>query len=336
MKTRVAINGFGRIGRLFLRQAILRDDIDVVAINDLADVPNRAYLFEHDSTHGKFSGSVIADEGYLVINGKRIMCTSNKHPAECPWKDLNIDYVVECTGLFCDQAKASGHLFAGAKKVIIGAPAKDDTKTLVMGVNQQEYDPTFHNIVSMASCTTMCLAPIVKILLDNFGIEEGLMSTIHACTASQPTVDGMSKKDWRGGRGGFQNIIPSSTGAAKMVGLVLPQVKGKLTGMAYRVPVADVSVVDLTVKLSKPTSLVEIKAAMKKASEGEMKGILAYTEDAVVSSDFTSDTHSSTFDATACVELNSTFFKIVSWYDNEMGYATRLVDLVQYMDSKKE
>ena len=336
MSIRVAINGFGRIGRLFMRQALKNPAIEIVAINDLVPANNLAYLFKYDSTHGRLDADVKVVGDDFSVNGKTIKCLAEKDPAQLPWKDLKIDFVLEATGRFTNAEAASAHLKAGAKKVVISAPAKGDgVKTLVMGVNHTEYDPKAHDIVSNASCTTNCLAPMVKVLLDNFGVAEGLMSTIHAATATQPTVDGPSKKDLRGGRGACQNIIPASTGAAKAVALCLPQVKGKLTGMAFRVPTPDVSVVDLTVKTEKETSMAEINAAMKKAAETNLKGILAYTEDPVVSTDFDSCPNSCTYDATAGIELNSKFFKLVGWYDNEMGYSTRLVDLICYMNSKK-
>ncbi len=332
MTIKVAINGFGRIGRLALRAGLANQNLEFVAINDLVDPKTLAYLFKYDSTHGTLPHEVSADGDHLIIDGKSIKCCAVKDPAELPWKALGVDFVIESTGRFTDLEGAKKHLTAGAGRVVISAPTKSaEVKTLVMGVNHQEYDPNQHHIVSNASCTTNCLAPVVKVLLDSFGIEEGLMTTVHAATATQPTVDGPSQKDWRGGRGALQNIIPASTGAAKAVGLCLPQVKGKLTGMAFRVPTPDVSVVDLTVRLSKATSLSEINQAMKAASEGAMKSILGYTEESVVSSDFIGCQLSSIYDATACIELNETFFKLVSWYDNECGYATRVLDLIQHM-----
>lgn len=335
MSVKVAINGFGRIGRLVFRAAAQNPNIEIVAVNDLVPADALAYLLKYDSTHGMFSGEVSSDGDNIVANGKTVKCTAIRNPAELPWKDLEVDYVIESTGLFTTTEKAEQHLQAGAKKVVISAPAKSaDIKTVVLGVNHETYDPASDNIVSNASCTTNCLAPVVKVLLDTFGIEEGLMTTIHAATATQPTVDGPSKKDWRGGRGAMQNIIPASTGAAKAVALCIPDVKGKLTGMAFRVPTADVSVVDLTVRLSTSTSMGEINAAMKSASEGALKGILGYTEDAVVSSDFTGSSLSSIYDATAGIQLNEGFFKLVSWYDNEMGYSCRVVDLIQYMSER--
>lgn len=340
---KVAINGFGRIGRLFLRKAFERSGIEVVAINDLAPPDNLAYLLRHDSTHGKFPDRVSVNGNVLSLEHtyrcscdhfthpvQKIQCSSIKDPAELPWKELGVDVVVDCTGVFTDRDSLGRHLQAGARKVILSAPAKGDgVKTIVMGVNDSEYDPANHYILSNASCTTNGLAPIVKVLLKNFGIEEGLMTTVHAVTASQPTVDGTSKKDWRGGRGAFQNIIPSSTGAAKAVALVLPEVKGKLTGMSMRVPVADVSVVDLTVRLTKSATIEEINAAMRRASETDLCGILGYTDEEVVSTDFIGDTRSSIYDSKASLALNDRFVKLISWYDNEMGYSTRMVDLAE-------
>lgn len=331
MQINVAINGFGRIGRLVCRLLAHSKDVNIVAINDLVPSDNLAYLLKHDSTHGKFPGEVISEKEALIVNGKKILVFSQLDPEKLPWRDLKIDYVIESTGHFTALEGANKHLLAGAKRVIITAPAKGEIPTLVMGVNESDYNPSKDFIVSNASCTTNCLAPITKVLLDNFGIEEGLMTTVHAMTATQPTVDGPSKKDWRGGRGASQNIIPASTGAAKAVALCLPQVKGKLTGMALRVPVVDVSVVDLTVKLTKATTYEEICSAMKKASEGSMKGFLAYTEEQVVSTDFIGSTYSAIFDKNAGIALNSHFFKIIAWYDNEMGYAARVVDLLNYM-----
>jgi glyceraldehyde 3-phosphate dehydrogenase len=335
MAANVAINGFGRIGRLVFRQAIKRDDINIVAINDLVPSDNLAYLLKYDSTHGRFDGEVKAEEGALIVDGKKVLVLSEKNPQNLPWKDLKVDYVIESTGLFTDPEGAGKHLIAGAKRVVITAPAKGDVPTFVMGVNENKYNPEKDKIVSNASCTTNCLAPITKVLLDKFGIEEGLMTTIHAITAAQPTVDGPSKKDWRGGRGASQNIIPASTGAAKAVALCIPEVKGKLTGMAFRVPTADVSVVDLTVRLSKPTSYEEICKAMKEASEGPMKGILEYCDDQVVSTDFIGSSSSAIFDKDAGIALNDSFYKIVAWYDNEMGYSCRIVDLIAYMAARE-
>ncbi|MEN6449683.1 MAG: type I glyceraldehyde-3-phosphate dehydrogenase [Thermoguttaceae bacterium] len=343
MAIRVGINGFGRIGRLVFRaicdQGLLGKEIDVVAVNDIVPADNLAYLLRFDSTQGRFPGTVtseksspaVAEDDVLVVNGKKIKCLAVKEgPAAMPWKSLGVDIVVESTGLFTDATKAKGHLDAGAKKVIISAPAKNEDITLVLGVNGEKYDPAKHNIISNASCTTNCLAPVVHVLLkEGFGVEEGLMTTIHSYTATQKTVDGPSKKDWKGGRSAAINIIPSSTGAAKAVGLAIPEVKGKLTGMSFRVPTPTVSVVDLTVRTVKETSYKEICAAMKKASETYLKGILGYCDDEVVSTDFIHDAHSSIFDAGSGIELNSRFFKLVSWYDNEWGYSNRTVDLLK-------
>ncbi|MEB3882730.1 type I glyceraldehyde-3-phosphate dehydrogenase [Lyngbya sp. CCY1209] len=333
MAIKVGINGFGRIGRLVARAGIKHPDIEFVGINDLVPADALAYLFKYDSTHGRFDGTVEATDDGITVDGRSIRCTSIKDPAQLPWKDLGVDYVVESTGLFTTYDGASKHLEAGAKRVVLSAPTKDPdkVKTLLIGVNHETFDPSSDLIVSNASCTTNCLAPVAKVIQDNFGLAEGLMTTVHAMTATQPTVDGPSKKDWRGGRGAPQNIIPASTGAAKAVTLVLPELKGRLTGMAFRVPTPDVSVVDLTFRTEKATSYPEICAAMKAASEGPMKGILGYTEDAVVSSDFTTDSSSSTFDAGAGIELNSNFFKVVAWYDNEWGYSCRVVDLMLSM-----
>ena len=333
MTIRVAINGFGRIGRMVVRAANKNPNVDIVAINDLVPPDNLAYLLKYDSTHGKFDGDVQAEGNGIMVDDNKITCTSERNPADLPWSKLNVDYVIESTGLFTTSAKAEEHLQAGAKKVVISAPAKSpEIKTLVMGVNNSKYDPSVDNVVSNASCTTNCLAPIVKVVLDNYGIEEGLMTTVHSVTSTQPTVDGPSKKDWRGGRGGPQNIIPASTGAAKAVALCIPEIAGKLTGMSLRVPTPNVSVVDLTVRLSKSTSYDEICAAMKAASESPLKGILGYTEDDVVSSDFIGSPFSSIFDAGAGIALNDKFFKLISWYDNEMGYSCRLIDLIEYME----
>lgn len=335
MAANIAINGFGRIGRLVCRLAVQNKDLNIIAINDLVPADNLAYLLKYDSTHGRFDGEVVAEENAIVVNGKRILVYSEKDPQNLPWKDLQIDYVVEATGLFTTPETAGKHLLAGAKRVIISAPAKGDIPTFVMGVNEQKYNPEKDRIISNASCTTNCLAPITKILLDHFGIEEGLMTTIHAVTASQPTVDGPSKKDWRGGRSAAQNIIPASTGAAKAVAQCIPEVKGKLTGMAFRVPTVDVSALDLTVRLSKPTTYEDICRVMKEAAEGPMRGILAYCDEQVVSSDFIGSTYSAIFDKEAGIGLNSHFFKIVAWYDNEMGYAARVVDLLVYIGSRE-
>jgi glyceraldehyde 3-phosphate dehydrogenase len=340
---KIGINGFGRIGRLFFRalceQGLLGKDFDVVAVNDLVPADNLAYLVKYDSIQGKFAGEVtsaksspdVAEDDVLVVNGHKIKCLAVKEgPAALPWKALGVDVVIESTGLFTDAAKAKGHMDAGAKKVIISAPAKGEDITIVMGVNNDQYDPAKHHIISNASCTTNCLAPVVHVLLkEGFGIEEGLMTTVHSYTATQKTVDGPSRKDWKGGRTAACNVIPSTTGAAKAVALVCPAVKGKLTGMAFRVPTPTVSVVDLTVRTVKETSYKEISAAMKKASETYLKGVLAYTEDEVVSSDFIHDKSSSIFDAGSGIELNSRFFKLVSWYDNEWGYSNRCVDLLK-------
>jgi len=335
MALRVAINGFGRIGRLVMRSALTDKDIEFVGINDVVPAENLAYLLKYDSTHGRAKVDIRADGENVVVAGKKIPCCSVLDPAQLPWKDLKVDYVVESTGKFTDRAGAGKHLTAGAKRVLISAPAKDkDISTFVMGVNEEKYDKAKDTIVSNASCTTNCLAPIVKVVLDNFGLVEGLMTTIHAMTATQPTVDGPSKKDLRGGRGAAQNAIPASTGAAKAVSLCIPEVKGKLTGMAFRIPTADVSAVDLTVRTEKATSLKEISAAMKAASEGKMKGFLGYTEEPVVSSDFIGCSLSSIYDATACIELNANFFKLISWYDNEMGYSNRVIDLLKLMAKK--
>ncbi|MFI5158732.1 MAG: type I glyceraldehyde-3-phosphate dehydrogenase [Sphingobacteriales bacterium] len=325
---KIGINGFGRIGRLAFRAAMERSDIEVVGINDLVEPDYMAYMLKYDSTHGQFKGTISVEGGHLVVNGKTIRVTAEKDPANLKWNEVGAEVIIESTGLFLTQETAQKHIDAGAKKVVMSAPAKDDTPTFVMGVNHKllKADQT---IVSNASCTTNCLAPIAKVLNDAFGIEEGLMSTIHAVTATQKTVDSPSSKDWRGGRGAYQNIIPSSTGAAKAVGLVLPELKGKLTGMSFRVPVADVSVVDLTARLKTPATYEQVKAAMKKASEGDMKGILGYTEDEVVSEDFKGDTRTSIFDAKAGIALNDSFVKVVSWYDNEWGYSNKLIDLVQ-------
>ncbi|MDX2197184.1 MAG: type I glyceraldehyde-3-phosphate dehydrogenase [Cytophagales bacterium] len=329
-KIKIGINGFGRIGRLVFRAAINNNNVQIVGINDLIDVDYMAYMLKYDSTHGVFAGSIEVANGNLVVNGNTIRVTAEKDPSNLKWSDVGAEYVVESTGLFLDKEKAGAHIAAGAKRVVISAPAKDDTPTFVMGVNQKAYKPDM-NIVSNASCTTNCLAPVAKALHDKWGIEEGLMTTVHAATATQKTVDGPSAKDWRGGRGAYQNIIPSSTGAAKAVGLVIPELKGKLTGMAFRVPTPDVSVVDLTVRLQKPAKYDEIKAEMKRLSEGDMKGILGYTEDEVVSNDFVGDARTSIFDAKAGIQLSDNFVKIVSWYDNEWGYSNKVIDLICHM-----
>src|SRR3954470_12717201 len=328
---KVGINGFGRIGRLVFRAAAKNPNIEFVGINDLVPPDNLAYLLKHDSTHGKYNGTVEARADGIVVDGRFVQCVSIKNPAELPWGKNGADYVVESTGLFTDYAGAENHLKAGAKRVILSAPTKDPEKvpTYLVGVNHNKFDPSKDKIVSNASCTTNCLAPVAKVINDNWGLAEGLMATIHAVTATQKTVDGPSNKDWRGGRGAYQNIIPSATGAAKAVTLVLPELKGKLTGMAFRVPVPDVSVVDLTVRLDKSATYEQVKAAMKEASEGELKGILGYTEDDVVSQDFLGDARTSIFDAKAGIALNDKFVKVVSWYDNEWGYSNKLIDLVQ-------
>jgi len=333
---KVGINGFGRIGRLVFRAGLGNPDIEFCCINDLVPPDSIAYLLKYDSTHGRFKGTVEAKEDGIVVNGKFIPCVSIRNPEELPWGKYGVDYVVESTGLFSDYEGASKHLKAGAKKVAISSPTKtpETVPTLLVGVNHHTYNPLTDHIVSNASCTTNCLAPIAKVLNENFGIVEGLMTTVHAMTATQPTVDGPSKKDWRGGRGATQNIIPSSTGAAKAVTLVLPELKGKLTGMAFRVPTPDVSVVDLTFRTEKATTYEAICAAMKEASEGELKGILGYTDEEVVSSDFITDSHSSIFDSKAGIGLNSNFFKVVSWYDNEWGYSSRMIDLILSMAAK--
>ena len=334
---KVGINGFGRIGRLAFRAGIDNPNLEFVGINDLVSPDNLAYLLKYDSTHGRFKGTIEAKPDGIVVNGKFIPCTAMRNPAELPWGKLGADYVIESTGLFTDFEGASKHLTAGAKRVILSAPTKDPEKvrTLLVGVNHHQFDPAKDTIVSNASCTTNCLAPIAKVINDHFGLAEGLMTTVHATTATQPTVDGPSQKDWRGGRGATQNIIPSSTGAAKAVTLVLPELKGKLTGMAFRVPTPDVSAVDLTFKTEKATSYKEICAAMKAAADGPLKGILGYTDEEVVSTDFQGDSHSSIFDAGAGIELNSNFFKVISWYDNEWGYSCRVIDLMVAMATKE-
>jgi glyceraldehyde 3-phosphate dehydrogenase len=337
MSLKVGINGFGRIGRLVFRAGVSNSNIEFVGVNDLVPPENLAYLLKYDSTHGRFDGTVEAREDGFVVNGKFVKCVSVRNPAELPWGQLGAQYVVESTGLFTDFAGAENHIKAGAKRVIISAPTKDPEKvpTLLIGVNERTFDPARHQVVSNASCTTNCLAPVAYVINKRFGLTEGLMTTVHAMTATQPTVDGPSKKDWRGGRGAPQNIIPASTGAAKAVTLVMPELKGKLTGMAFRVPTADVSVVDLTFKTAKATSYKEICAAIKEASEGELKGVLGYTDEEVVSSDFITDPRSSIFDAGAGIELNPNFFKVVAWYDNEWGYSNRVIDLMLAM-AKKE
>ncbi|GFR80734.1 glyceraldehyde-3-phosphate dehydrogenase [Elysia marginata] len=326
---KLGINGFGRIGRLVFRVATQREDIEVVAINDLLDVDHLKYLLQYDSVHGNFNGTVEVKDGNLIVNGKTVRITAERDPNALKWEVVGVDVAVESTGLFTTLEKAQAHLNAGAKKVVISAPSID-APMFVMGVNHKEANAS-DTIVSNASCTTNCLAPITKVLNDSFGIEEALMTTVHATTATQMTVDGPSKKDWRGGRSALLNIIPATTGAAKAVTKVIPSMKGKLTGMAFRIPTADVSVVDLTVKLQKATSYNIIKKVMKTASENELKGILGYTDQAVVSQDFVGDSHTSIFDAEAGIELNPTFFKVVSWYDNEAGYSNKLIDLASYL-----
>jgi len=330
MTIRVGINGFGRIGRLVFRRAVSEEGIEVVAINDLIDVDYIAYMLRHDSTHGRFAGTVEVNNGALVVNGKPIRITAQRSPADLHWDEAGVDTVLESTGFFLTDDTARQHLQAGARKVVISAPSKDDTPMFVMGVNHSSY--AGQEIVSNASCTTNCLAPMAKVLHDNFGIASGLMTTVHATTATQKTVDGPSVKDWRGGRGAAQNIIPSSTGAAKAVGKVIPALNGKLTGMAFRVPTPDVSVVDLTVNLEQATSYEAVKAAMKAASEGAMRGILGYTEDEVVSTDFLGESCTSIFDAGAGIALTDTFMKLVAWYDNEWGYSCKCVDLIRHIN----
>jgi glyceraldehyde 3-phosphate dehydrogenase len=347
MPVKIAINGFGRIGRLVYRamveQGLVGKDVQVVAVGDIVPADNLAYLLKYDSIQGRCTATVgseqsapdKAEDDVLVVNGQKLQVVSAKDPSQLPWKAMGVDLVIESTGLFTDVEKAKGHLAAGAKKVLITAPAKGECPTIVMGVNQDKYDPAQHHVISNASCTTNCLAPIVYVLLkEGFGVEEGLMTTVHSYTATQKTVDGPSKKDWKGGRTAALNLIPSTTGAAKAVGLVLPEVKGKLTGMAFRVPTPTVSVVDLTVRTVKETSYAEISAAMKRASETYLKGILDYTEDEVVSSDFIHYPASSIFDQGSGIELNKRFFKLVSWYDNEWGYSCRVSELVKFMIAK--
>ncbi|MBO6881777.1 MULTISPECIES: type I glyceraldehyde-3-phosphate dehydrogenase [Winogradskyella] len=328
---KLGINGFGRIGRIVFRATVNRDDVDVVAINDLLDVEHLAYLLKYDSVHGRFDGEVEVKDGNLVVDGKSIRVTAERDPKNLKWDEAGADIVAECTGIFTTLETAQYHIDGGAKKVVISAPSKD-APMFVMGVNDNELNAS-HTIVSNASCTTNCLAPLAKVIEDNFGIEEALMTTIHATTSTQYTVDSPSKKNYRLGRSALNNIIPTSTGAAKAVGKVIPELDGKLTGMAFRVPTADVSVVDLTVKTKNETSLKEIKAAVKKAAEGSMNGVVGYTEDAVVSQDFVSEVRTSVFDADSAIELNSTFFKLVAWYDNEFGYSNKLVDLAQKINS---
>ena len=327
---KVGINGFGRIGRFVFRAAQTRSDIEIVGINDLLDAEYMAYMLKYDTMHGRFDGTVEVKDGHLVVNGKTIRVTAEKNPADLKWNEIGAEYVVESTGLFLSKDKAQGHIDAGAKYVVMSAPSKDDTPMFVCGVNTDKYVKGTQ-FVSNASCTTNCLAPLAKVLHDNFGITDGLMTTVHATTATQKTVDGPSVKDWRGGRAAAGNIIPSSTGAAKAVGKVIPELNGKLTGMSFRVPTLDVSVVDLTVNLAKPATYAEICEAIKKASEGELKGILGYTDEDVVSSDFLGDTRTSIFDAKAGIALTDKFVKLVSWYDNEIGYSNKVLDLVAHM-----
>ncbi len=334
MTIRVGINGFGRIGRFVFRAAVERNDIEVVGINDLIDVDYMAYMLKYDSTHGRFNGTVEVEAGNLIVNGKTVRVTAERNPEDLKWNDIDVDVVVESTGLFLTDESARKHITAGAKQVILSAPSKDDTPMFVAGVNLDKYEG--QDIVSNASCTTNCLAPIAKVLNDNWGIADGLMTTVHATTATQKTVDSPSAKDWRGGRGAGQNIIPSSTGAAKAVGKVIPELNGKLTGMAFRVPTPDVSVVDLTVNLKKPATYKEICDAMKAASEGPLKGILGYTEDQVVSNDFVGETCTSVFDANAGIALTDTFVKVVSWYDNEIGYSNKVLDLAAFVVNFKK
>ncbi len=333
MSVKIGINGFGRIGKLTFQAAILKKEVEVVSINDpFITADYMAYMLKYDTIHGKFEGEVRGEEGKLIINGKEIKVYNEMEPKNIPWGKDGVEYVLECSGVFTTIEKANAHLEAGAKKVIISAPSKD-APMFVMGVNNTEYDPSM-NIVSNASCTTNCLAPLAKVINDNFGIKDGLMTTVHSITATQKTVDGSSKKDWRGGRAASYNIIPSSTGAAKAVGKVIPSLNGKLTGMAFRVPTIDVSVVDLTCNLEKPATYEEICAAVKKASENEMKGVIEYVDDLVVSSDFIHDEHTSIFDAKAGIALTDTFVKLVAWYDNEWGYSNKLVDLAVYISKQ--
>ena len=333
-KIKIGINGFGRIGRLVFRAAMAKaDQVEVVGINDLITVDYMAYMLRYDSVHGQFQGSIEIKDGNLVVNGNTIRVTAERNPADLKWNEVAAEYVVESTGLFLSKETAQAHITAGAKRVVLSAPSKDDTPMFVMGVNNTTY--AGQTIVSNASCTTNCLAPLAKVINDNFGIVEGLMTTVHATTATQKTVDGPSAKDWRGGRAAAGNIIPSSTGAAKAVGVVIPELNGKLTGMAFRVPTLNVSVVDLTCRLEKPASYETIKATIKAASENELKGILGYTEDDVVSTDFISDPRTSIFDAKAGIALSDNFVKLVSWYDNEWGYSNKVVELIQYMNTVK-
>lgn len=336
MAIKIAINGFGRIGRfVFRRVCESYPDVHVVAVNDLVPADNLAYLLKYDSVHTAPSFSLQLEKEGWVVNGKRTRVLAEKDPLKLPWKELQVDYVIECTGRFTHIEDAKVHLSAGARRVVISAPAKEECPTFVMGVNEQKFDPSKHTVVSNASCTTNCLAPLVKVLVNHFGWEEGLMTTVHSMTATQPSVDGPSKKDWRGGRAASLNIIPSSTGAAKVVGVCIPEVKGKLTGMAFRVPTPDVSVVDLTVRLKKETSYEEICSAILQESQGAMKGILEFCDEEVVSCDFIGNTASCIFDKKAGISLNPRFYKLVAWYDNEVGYASRVVDLVRYMASRE-
>ncbi|MBJ2116722.1 MULTISPECIES: glyceraldehyde-3-phosphate dehydrogenase [Proteus] len=329
MTIKVGINGFGRIGRIVFRAAQERSDIEIVGINDLLDADYMAYMLKYDSTHGRFNGTVEVKDGHLVVNGKTIRVTSEKDPANLKWNEVGADVVAEATGLFLTDETARKHIQAGAKKVVLTGPSKDSTPMFVMGVNHKSY--AGQDIVSNASCTTNCLAPLAKVINDNFGIVEGLMTTVHATTATQRTVDGPSSKDWRGGRGASQNIIPSSTGAAKAVGKVIPELNGKLTGMSFRVPTPNVSVVDLTARLEKPATYAQICDAIKAAAEGELKGVLGYTEDAVVSTDFNGEVLTSVFDAKAGIALNDNFVKLVAWYDNEVGYSNKVLDLISHI-----
>jgi glyceraldehyde 3-phosphate dehydrogenase len=331
-RIKIGINGFGRIGRLVFRAAVRRDDVEIVAINDLIDVEYMAYMLKYDTVHGRFDGDVRVEDGHLVVNGKKIRVTAEKDPGELKWNEVGAEYVVESTGLFLTKEKAGAHVKAGARRVVLSAPSKDDTRMFVMGVNNQTY--TGETIISNASCTTNCLAPLAKVIHDRFGILEGLMTTVHATTATQKTVDGPSAKDWRGGRAAAGNIIPSSTGAAKAVGKVIPALDGKLTGMSLRVPTLDVSVVDLTCRLANPATYSEICETARLAADGELKGILGYTEDAVVSSDFVGDPRTSIFDAKAGIALSPTFVKLVAWYDNEWGYSNKVLDLIVYTSKK--
>lgn len=336
MAIRVGINGFGRIGRLALRAGIKAGGIEFVGVNDLVPSDNLAYLLKHDTVHGRMDAKVEAGEGFIRVNEQTIKCVSEKDPAALPWAALKTDYVIESTGLFTDFESSAKHIKAGCRRVLISAPTKSDKEvpTFAYKVNHETYDPAKHTIISNASCTTNCLAPVAKVIHESFGLEEGLMTTVHAVTATQPTQDGPSRKDWRGGRNAYMNIIPASTGAAKAVTLCIPALKGRLTGMSFRVPTADVSAVDLTFRTGKATSLEGINGAMKAAAEGSMKGVLGYTEEEVVSSDFIGDERSSIYDAKAGIQLNDRFFKIVSWYDNEVGYSTRLIDMIKFMASK--